>query len=460
MKVVICGAGQIGYNLTSYLSREDNDITVIDSDPALVAKVNDTLDANGIVGFPSHPNVLQDAGIADADMIIAVTEVDEVNMVACQVAHSLFGVPKKIARIRSTNFLDPSWSNLFARAHMPIDVIISPETETAEAVLRRVKVPGTSDIIPLIGGKMFLVGVHCEYNCPIVNTPLRQLRSLFPDLKAQILAIIRGKERLIVDQDNQMLVGDEVYYLVHEDQLYRSLSVFGHEEPEARHIIIFGGGNIGLALANRIHKEIKGTDVKIIELSETRARELSAQLEGVMVLQGDGLSKDVLEEANVANTETFIAVSNDDESNILASLLAKQYGCQRTMALINKHMYTDLTSFLGIDAVISPRTITVSKMLQYIRRGRIKGVHNIHDDFAEVIEAEVSASSSIVNKSLKDLKLPGTVRIGAVWRDEDMIIPTGDLIIQEKDVVVLISCQEYARKVEKLFSVEIDLFDL
>lgn len=459
MKVIICGAGQVGYNITSYLSREDNDITVIDQNPLAIARVNDTLDANGIVGFPSHPNVMEEAGIADADMIIAVTDVDEINMVACQVAHSLFGVPKKIARIRSTNYLDPSWSNLFARAHLPIDVIISPETEVAEAILRRVKVPGTSDVIPLNNKNIFLVGVHCEHNCPIVNTPLNQLRALFPDLKAQILAIIRGKERLIVNQNDQMLVGDEVYFLVHKDHLYRSLSVFGHEESEAHNIVIFGGGNIGMELGRIINEQIKGTDLKIIEVSEKRAHYLSENLKNIMIINGDGLNKDILEEANIGSAETFIAVSNDDENNILATLLANQYGCQRTMALINKEMYTDLTTFLGIDAVISPRAITVSKMLQYIRRGRIKAVHNIYDGFAEVIEAEVSSSSDLINKRIHDLKLPSTVKIGAIWREDDMIIPDSEVTIKENDIVIVISSQEHAGYVEKLFSVSIDLFN-
>lgn len=460
MKVIICGAGQIGYNITSYLCREDNDITVIDPDPFLIDEINNTLDANGIVGFASHPDKLKEAGIANADMIIAVTDTDEVNMVACQVAHSLFGVPKKIARIRTNNYLDPKWANLFARAHMPIDVIISPETEVAQAIKRRIRVPGTSDIIPLCGGKMFLVGVHCEDNCPIVNTPLRQLRGLFPDLMGQVLAIIRGQERIIADQDNQLLIGDEVYFLVRHDQLYRALAAFGHEEPEARHVVIFGGGNIGFSLAQSLHNDLKGTRVKVIELRDRRAKEISKRAPDILVLKGDGLSKEILEEARVGSAETFVAVSNDDENNVLASLLAKQYGCQRTMCLVNKPMYTDLTVSLGIDAVISPRAITVSRILEHVRRGRIKGAYNIFDGFAEVIEAEVSGNAAIANKSIADLDLPDEVRIGAIWRQETMIIPEGSTVIREKDIIVFIASQKHVSKIEKLFSVSIDILNL
>lgn len=460
MKVVICGAGQVGYNIAAYLSRENNDITVIDPEPQRIARINDNLEANGIVGFPSHPDRLKEAGIADADMIIAVTDVDEINMVACQVAHSLFGVPKKIARIQTTNYLDPSWSNLFARAHMPIDVIISPEEEVAEAILRRVKVPGTSDVISLIDGQLLLVGVHCEENCPVVNTPLKQLRTLFPDVQAQIMAIIRGDERIIVNKDNQMLVGDEVYFIVHADQLYRALAIFGHEEPKARHIVILGGGNIGTALANRMQQELMGTNIKIIEIEQERAELISERLKDVMILRGDGLSKEILKEANIDNAEAFIAVSNDDENNILASLLAKQYGAQRTMTLINKAVYTNLTGYLGIDAVISPRSITVSRMLRHIRRGKIKGVYNIYDGFAEVVEAEVASSSIICDKAIRDLDLPMTVRVSGIWREDELFTPHADFYIREGDRVILISCQEQAKRVEELFSNNINIIDL
>jgi trk system potassium uptake protein TrkA len=460
MKVIICGGGQVGYNIADYLSREKNDVTVIDPDPQRIAAINNSMDANGIIGFPSHPDTLKEAGLADADVIIAVTDVDEVNMIACQVAHSLFGVPKKIARIQTTNYLDPTWANLFARAHMPIDVIISPETEVAEAILRRVKVPGTSDIIPMVDGEVFLVGVHCEANCPIVNTPLRQLRTLFPDINAQILAIIRGKERILVHQDNQFLVGDEVYFLVKQDHLQRALTAFGHEEPAAHNIIIFGGGNIGMALAKRIKAELKKTNIKVIELKTEQAEFVSEKLPDVIVLNGNGLDKDILEEANITGTETFISVSNDDENNILASLLAKQYGCNRTIALINKKMYADLTSFMGIDALVSPRTITVSKILQHIRKGRIRGAYNIYDGFAEVIEAEVSATASITNKTIMELNLPDTIRIGGIWRDNDFIIPKGDTLVLEKDIIIVIAAQENAHKVEKLFSVNIDILGI
>jgi len=458
MKVIVCGAGQVGFNIARHLAMENNDVTVIDQEPELIRRISDTLDAQGIVGQASNPDVLEQAGIADADIIIAVTYADEVNMVACQVAHSLFDVPTKIARIRQQSYLQPIYANLFTRDHMPIDVIISPEIEVARAVTRRLEVPGAFEMIPLVDGRVKLIGVKCEETCPLINTPLRQLTQLFPDLNIVIVGIMRDAKPMVPTADDFMVPGDEVYFVVDSEQVRRAMAAFGHEEPEARRLLIFGGGNIGLFLAQEIEREHNWVKAKIIEGRKERADKISGLLENTMVLCGDVLDSEILAEANVANTETVVAVTNDDETNILASLLAKRYGCRRAITLINKGTYEPLIGSLGIDVVVSPRNITVSTILQHVRRGRIYSVHTLREGFGELIEAEALQTSELVGTPLKEVELPEGVVLGAIVRDGKMICPRGSTVVQAKDRVVLFAAEEVIRQVEKMFAVQLEYF--
>jgi trk system potassium uptake protein TrkA len=460
MRIIICGAGQVGYSIASYLAREDNDVTVIDQNPDLIRQINNDLDVSGIVGHASHPEILEKAGADQADMIVAVTQTDEVNMVACQVAHSLFGVPKKIARVRAQTYRDPVWSNLFSRSHMPIDTIISPEVEVAEEINQRLTIPGTMNIIPLADGKAHLAGVICYDNCPVLHTQIRQLGTLFPDLPMEISLILRRGTVLIPDSNEQLEEGDEVYFFTDTEHLPRVMAMFGHEEQKARHICILGGGNIGLYLAKLIEKEHKKVQIKIIEYNAERAITLSEELQNIVVINGDGLQHDILVEAAIDKTETLIAVTDDDETNILGSLLAKQYGCERVITLVNKSNYTNLITALGIDAVVTPRASTVSTIMQYVRRGKVKAVHTLRDGVAEVIEAEVADTSSIANKKLCDLALPEDVDIGVIVRDNKVYIPTNDqnFMILPGDHVVVLAKEGHARDIEQFFTVQVDLF--
>ena len=458
MRFIICGAGQVGYSIASYLAREDNDVTVIDTNQKLINQINNELDVNGITGHASNPEILNAAGANDADMMIAVTHSDEVNMVACQVAHSLFSVPKKIARIREQSYLDPAWSNLFSRAHMPIDVIISPEIVIANDIFQRLSVPGTTFVIPLSDNKAHIVGVICQDDCPVVDTPLDQLSSLFPDLSFKVLTILRNNKPIIPGPKDQMHVGDEVYFVADTRHLKRVMAAFGHEELEARSIIIAGGGNIGFNLAKLLKEQSSGTYVKIIERNEERAAFLSENLENTIVLQGDGLDKELLEEASIETTETLVAITNDDESNILGSLLAKQYGCERVITLINNKSYSPLIAPLGIDAMISPRSTIVATIMQHVRRGRIKGLHNLRDGFAEVMEVEVSEATNLANKTISELGLPDEAIMSGILRDEEVIIPNDDEVIRIGDIVIVLALQGNALALEKIFSVQVDLF--
>jgi trk system potassium uptake protein TrkA len=458
MKVIVCGAGQVGTSIVRHLVSENNDVTVIDSSPDLIRKISDSMDVKAMQGFASHPDTLEAAGAEDAEMIVAVTYSDEVNMVACQVAHSLFEVPTKIARVRHQSYLNPIWADLFSRDHMPIDVIISPEIEVGRAISRRLHVPGAFDTIPLADGLVQLLGVRCDEDCPLLHTPLRQLTELFPDLHLTIVGIIRGDKRFVPSSKDHMLPGDEVYFVCDTAQVTRVMAAFGHEEPEARRIIILGGGNIGRFLAEEIESQRPGVSARMIEFDKERAHLAAQSLTRTVVLQGDALDPEILEEANVANAEAVIAVTNDDEVNILASLLAKRFGAKKAMTLINNVTYSSLITTLGIDVVVSPRAITVSTILQHIRRGKIRAAHAVHEDFGEVMEGEAMETSSLVGVPLREAELPNGVLIGAIIRDGAVITPTGDSVINVHDRVVLFAETEAVKKVERMFAVSLEFF--
>lgn len=457
MKVIVCGAGQVGISIVRHLVAENNDVTVIDHSPELIRKVGDSMDVKAMEGYASLPDVLEVAGARDADMIVAVTYADEVNMVACQVAHSLFEVPTKIARVRQQSYLKPIWADLFSQDHMPIDVIISPEIEVGRAISRRLHVPGAFDTIPLAGGLVQLLGVRCGEECPILHTPLRQLTELFPDLHITVVGIVRDGKGFVPSSADHMLPGDEVYFIADTAHVGRVMAAFGHEEPEARRIIVLGGGNIGRYLAREIEERRPGVSARIIEYDQARAQLAATSLDRTVVIHGDALDPEILEEANVASAEAVVAVTNEDEVNILASLLAKRYGARKAMTLINNTTYSPLVSSLGIDVVVNPRAITVSTILQHIRRGRIRAAHAVQD-FGEVLEGEAMETSSLVGPPIRELNLPEGVLIGAILRDGQVIIPTGATAIKTHDRVVLFAETEAVKKVERMFSVSLEFF--
>jgi len=458
MKVIVCGAGQVGSNIARHLATEGNDVTVIDQSAELVRKLSNSYDIQGMVGFGSHPDMLENAGAANCDMLIAVTFHDEVNMVACQVAHSLFNVPTKIARVRAQGYLKPGWANLFSRDNMPIDVIISPEIEVARAVGRALHVPGAIEMIPFAEDKVRLIGVHIPEECPIIDTPLRQLTELFPDLALSVTGIVRGGRVLVPSGDDQILAGDDVYFVVDTKQVARAMPLFGHEEMEARRVIVIGGGNIGLFFARQLEAENSSVKLKVIESNRDRAELIADQLNKTVVLHGDALDADVLREANVRDAEAVIALTNDDEVNILASLMAKQEGGGKAITLVNNQAYGSLVSSIGIDVVVNPRATTVSSILQHVRRGRIRRVHSLLDGAAEVIEAEALETSSLVGANLRELHFPDGILVGAIVRGDAVLAPRGDTVIQGHDRVIIFANRDMVKTVEKMLSVRLEFF--
>ena len=459
MKIVICGAGLVGSAIASHLSEEHNDVTGIDASQENIQRITDQVDVHGVVGVASHPDRLAEAGVGDADLLIAVTESDEINMVACQVSHTIFNTPVKIARIRSQAYLNPLYGDLYAPDDMPIDHIISPEKEVSAAVSNQLRVPGAFDVKDMCEGKMNLVGVLLTDDSPIRDVSLRHLTNLFPDLLITVLAIIRdGKVVIPRSGAESMQTGDRVYFVCDAGHLHRAMASFGHEEPEARSVVIAGGGSIGQMLAREIGSNFENTAVQIIELHASRARALAEELQNTGIINGDALDSAILREAGVHRTETFVSVTEDDEVNILSALLAKRTGAKHAVALVNIPGFIPLVGTLGVDAVINPSQITVSSILEHVRRGRIRDVHPVIEDLGEVLEAEALPSSLLVGKPLRLAKIPKGIAVGGVLRDGRVITARGDTVIESGDTVVIFAARGKITQLEKLLSVRLDIF--
>lgn len=458
MRVIICGAGQVGYGIAERLAAEDNDISVIDTSAELIQVIRDTLDVRGFVGHGAHPDVLAAAGADQADMIIAATLYDEVNIVACEVAHALFNVPTKIARIRAQAYLQSHYQDLFSRDHMPIDVIISPELEVGEMVLRRIALPGVSDVVRFADENVAVLAIECLEDCPVINTPLFQLTDLFPDLAATVMAIVRNDKLFIPRSTDQMFSGDIAYVAATKSQVRRTLALFGHEEPEATRIVIAGGGNVGLHVAQTIEAKQPKTKVKLIEPNLQRANAIADQLRRSLVLHGSALDQKLLIEAEIQDADLMVTLTNDDQVNMLAAVMAKGLGCKSNLVLINNPDFLNLSKSLGIDAHISPRSVTISRVLQHVRRGRIRAVHSVQKGQAEIIEAEALETSPMVGAPLRELDLPAGLRIGAIYRNGEVIKPDGNVRIKPKDRVVLFATAETVKQVEQMFRVSLEFF--
>ena len=458
MKVIICGAGQVGWQIARHLSGERNDVTVVDSNAELVRRATDTLDVQGITGFASHPDVLERAGARDCDLIIAATHSDEVNMVTCQVAHSVFGVTRKIARIRAQPYLDTIYADLYRRDHMPIDVVISPEREVAEAALQRLAAPATFDTESFLGGRVQLLGIHLDESCRVLNTPLRQLTDLFSTLRAIVTGVRRGGRLFAPESGDQLFAGDQIYVMSVVEDVNRTLEIFGKATKKQERIVIIGGGNVGLAVARALESRTDRVRAKVIEKKRAQAERAADALERTIVLNGDGMSVDLLLEANIDRADAVLAVTDDDKTNILVSVRAKQAGCRMAIALVNDPTLVPLMGPLDIDAYINPRATTVSSILRHIRHGRVRAIYSIGDAEAEVIEAQVLSTSPITGRPIRDIEFPEGVIVGALAKGDRIVKPTGATKLEEGDVIVIFAMAADVPEVERLLQVSIDFF--
>tara|TARA_Y100000588_G_C14278028_1_gene935374 strand:- start:323 stop:1687 length:1365 start_codon:yes stop_codon:yes gene_type:complete len=454
MKTIICGSGDVGYSIANKLSKENFEVTVVDETSDKLTKISENLDVKVISGLPSLPSVLMKAGAKDCEILIAVTKSDETNMIACQIGHSLFDIPKKIARIRQQDYLQGEWQNLYTKNNLPIDAIISPEQEVAQALHRRIISPGTIDMVELSEKKLKLIGFKCESNCNHLGLTVRELSAKFPDYLANILFIFRGDKKFVVNSTTKIQSNDLIYMVVETENLSDVLKEFGHKEIQAKKIVIIGGGNIGFSLAELIEKSNTDISTELIEFDKTRAEFLASNLQQVTVTNGDGLDNQILEEVNISEAGYCVAVTEDDEVNVLSSLLAKRAGADQSMAIINNSSYTSLLSNIGIDITIDPKIITISKILEKVRGGRIRSDYSIGDGFGEVIEAEIQSKSPICNKNLNEIDLPKGIRIGSIFRNEKIIIPNSKTIFHENDDIVFFAETKCIKKLEELLSIE------
>tara|TARA_B100001123_G_C15288908_1_gene1016705 strand:- start:545 stop:1918 length:1374 start_codon:yes stop_codon:yes gene_type:complete len=454
MNIIICGAGRVGFTIAKLLSEQNHSITVIDQSSEDIQKINDTLDVKAIVGKATYPSVLEKAGATDADMIIAVTRNDEINMLICQIAFSIFNVQKKIARIRSQDYLNPKFSKVYNKENLPIDVIISPELEIAKSLQRKLEAPGALDNVPFADNKIRLLEVLINKTCPLIDIKLNELTKKFPKLEANIMGVIRDDNFIILKKNDVIKANDKVYVIINSLQMELTLSAFGHNEKISNKILIIGGGNIGFNLAKNIEQSFDSARIKIIEKNKERAEFIANELSNTIIINGNGLDEDILTEANLEEIETVLALTNDDEDNLMVSVLVEKFSKnKRTMALINKPNYSLLQSSLKIDDLIDPRMTTVSSILKHVHKGTIETAYSILNGEYEVIEAEIIETSELINKELKNSNLPEEIRIGAILRENNIIIPRSDFVFQKKDIVVFLAKKDQLTIVENMFRI-------
>ena len=458
MKVIICGAGQVGGLIARHLAAEQYDITVVDNNAELVRRATETLDVQGIAGFASYPDILDRAGAQDADMVIAATHSDEVNMVTCQVAHSVFDVPRKIARLRSQSYLNAIYADLYRRNHLPIDVVISPEKEVSEAALRRLDAPAAFDTESFLEGQAQLVGISIEEDCPVVNTPLRQLSDLFSTLRAIVVGIRREGHLHVPEAGDQIFVGDDVYVFAKVEDVPRTMEIFGKTTRKQERVVVIGGGNVGLSVARALETRPERVRAKVIEKDRAIAEVAADALEKTIVLNGDGLDRALLREANIERADAALCVTDDDKTNLLAAVRAKANGAEMAIVLLNDPTLVPLLGPLDIDAYINPRATTVSSILRHVRQGRVRGVYSVGDAEAEVIEAQVMSTSQMAGRMVRDIDFPEGVRIAGLLKRDQFVRPRGETRIEEGDVVALFVLSSDVPEVERLLQVSIDFF--
>ena len=458
MNIIICGAGRVGFTIAKLLSEQGHSITVIDQSSEDIQKINDSLDVKAIVGKATYPSILEKANASETDMIIAVTRNDEINMLICQIAFSIFKIPKKIARIRSQDYLNPKFTKVYNKENLPIDVIISPEIEIAKSIQRKLEAPGSLDSVPFADNKIRLLEILIKDDCKSKDIKFNELTKKYPKLDANIIGINRKDKFFIPKKTDAVNVDDKIYVIINSSQMSETLEAFSHEEKISKKILIIGGGNIGFNLAKNLEETLDTVRVKIVEKNKERAEYLANELNDAIVINGDGLDEEVLAEANLDEVETVLALTNDDEDNLMVSVLVEKFAKdqkkiddKRTMALINKPNYSLLQSSLKIDDLIDPRMTTVSSILKHIHKGTIENAYTISNGEYEVIEAEIIETSELINKDLKNSNLPEELRIGAILRDQKIIIPNSNFIFKNDDRVVFIVKKDSISYVENIF---------
>lgn len=452
MKIIILGAGQVGSSLARHLTVERNDVTVIDINNDVLKLLQESCDIRVVVGHASHPDVLKEAGAEDADMLVAVTGNDETNMVACQVAYTLFRTPRKIARIRTPEF--NSYPELYANQAMPVDVAINPEQLVTENIRQLIQHPGSLQVLNFASGKVKLVAVKAFYGGPLIGRPLSDLKEHMPNITTKVVAIYRNREVIQPTPDTVIMPDDEVFFIATPNNIDKVMSELRHLDRPYHRIIIAGGGNIGSSLARALEDQFY---VKIIDHNQERTRMLTSVLNKAIILRGDASDRELLLSEHIEETDVFCAVTNRDEANIMSSILAKRLGANRVITLISKPEYVDLIQEGEIDVAFSPQQTTLSRLLAYVRRGDVATVHSLHRGAAEAIEVVAHGTmdtSEVIGRKLSQINLPNGTVIGAIVRQDKVIIDEEDLVIEPEDhLIMFVSEKASISKVERLFQV-------
>ena len=454
MKIIILGAGQVGSSVAANLCSEANDITIIDRNPAALRNLQERLDLKTVPGVASHPSALEQAGARDADMIIAVTNSDETNMVACQVAYTMFHTPTKIARVRNSAYLNSA--GFFAQEAMPVDVLISPEQVVTEYIARLIDYPGALQVLDFASGRVQMVALKILEQNMLTGNRISELSERLPNVEFRIASIFRGGQAIVPDGDTEILADDEVFIIGAPKHIRNLLKSTKQTDKPVKRIIIASGGNIGRRLALSLEEKYH---VKVIELSAERAQQASEELRHAIVLNGDAADEELLIEENIDDTDVFCALTNADEANIISCMLAKRLGAHKVMALINRAAYVDLVQSDVVDIAISPQQATIGSLLAHIRKGDMVVVHSLRRGAAEAIEAVAhgdKTTSNVVGRSIEEIPLPPETSIGAIVRDDKVIIAHHDTVIASDDhVILLVGDKNSVPEVEKLFQVRI-----
>lgn len=452
MKIIVGGAGNVGRSIVGYLTQGNNDIIVIDTDNAKLDELSKEYDIQPIAGSASHPDILEKAGAGSADMIIAATDIDEVNMVACQIAYSQFNIQKKIARIDSRSFLDPEWATLYNDRNIPIDLIISPDIAIAKNILEILQIPGASEVLPLAGKRLYLLAFRCQGNCPLIKTPLVQLERIAPDLNISMVSIVRNGKSFIPSGEDVFLSGDEIYFLVKAGEIENTIRDFGMEHNANEKILIFGGNLITRYLAEQLENNDNIISCKIIDDDADSARSLARDLDNTVVLYGEMMSDALLAEAGIENADVTIAVTRKDKDNLLASLLAEKSGVSSTITLVNSRSYDNLIDNIGDNILVDRSSVTISSILQELRKAKVSNAYSLGRGFGEIWEIIIAEDSKNLDKKISELDMPANSKICALVRGNEIIYELDEIKLQSGDIVILFVTPKAIKKAEKLFS--------
>ncbi len=448
MKILIGGAGSVGRSIVDYLSQANNDIIVVDTNKDHLDEIAKEFDVQTLVGSISYPGIMEKIGAKDADILIAVTDNDEVNLVACQVAHTLFQIPKKIARVDSEYFLNPLWNTLYSDKNLPVDLVISPDIEIAKAILNLIEIPGTTAAYPLVDEKLFLLSFRCSDKCPLINTEISEIKKYY---NSPIIHIIRDKKSFFAKPNEIIHTGDEIFILVEREKIFDTLHDFGIISKQNENLVIFGGNAISYYIANVLEKDDSISSCKIIEDDSRIAQDLAENLNNTQVIRGEMMSDVILEEAEIKNADISVAVTEYDKDNLLASLIAKKFGVAHTLSLVNSRTFDSLIDSEEDNVIVDRSLITTSAMLQDLRKAKINNAYCLKRGMGEVWEVRIDEDSLNLGKRIEDIGLPDKCKIGAIYRNEEIIYPKSDDKIEEKDILILFVSPIAMRKAEEIF---------